>query len=540
MSDYQKRLVIQPPKRGGSRLVLGTYGTGAAQIPAAANAPIPPSIVSAGPNITAASLGTPVATGTATVHQPYTITIGDFLASKNPPWFQGIKVYKRAHGDTHVVPIGKLDPQASSVTWTNAVDLGSGATTWDIGFSYSGTGMSESVIVWPSALANIDPGKLLQIGANAVTWNTFKGDTSGDTTTAVADTTNKRFTHPAMSTGVQSAVDSGGNVLTVEFAGGKIQSDGSLTNVDGASSATHYTLVNGQPFTASADIAKGSSSSNALVILGNSTNGYAIVNDWSGATGRVYLIKYVGTTPTVLSGISNVTSDTAYHTYRLTVTPGASNFIEGSVDDVYFSASDNSLTLTSGTWPVTLQTAGSTGTVQHYHAGATPQHYGNTPTSYQGNFDYTGNAKASTMFTSTTPNTIAYVTDATIEFSWTGTGPYTVNIWFDNGTAATDAKVIMPTGTTINLGHTTSGSPSYTESGVAGGTNYYVVLSRAANGTVTLTVQKTPFTLSAFAAYFADGGIVPAAAQAGTPLFTPSGGGGSGGHSGGGGGRALN
>lgn len=152
-------------------------------------------------------------------------------------------------------------------------------------------------------------------------------------------------------------------------------------------------------------------------------------------------------------------------------------------------------------------------------------------------FDIGANVLKSTTFVANTPNTIAYVSDATIEYSWSGTGPYSVKIWYDNGTAGTDASVIFPDGSpSINLSHTISGSPSYSATGVSSGTNYYVVLHEL-NGTTTMTVQTTPFTTAAFAAYFADGGIVPAAAQAGTPLFTASGSGGSGGISGGGGGH---
>jgi len=149
---------------------------------------------------------------------------------------------------------------------------------------------------------------------------------------------------------------------------------------------------------------------------------------------------------------------------------------------------------------------------------------------------YAINAVTSTFLQANVPNSTAYVTDAVIEFAWTGSGPYAVTIWYDNGTPATDSSVIFPDSTTINLGHTTSGAPSFSATGVLNGTNYYAVLSRL-GGTTTMTVQTTPFTTAAFAAFFANGGIVPAAAQSKTPLFTASGTGGGGGHSGGGGGH---
>ena len=220
--NYQKRLIVTPPGAGRSRLSLGTFGTGPANVPTSAGSRMPSAIKSAGPNITTATLGTPVATGSATVHQPFTVAIGDFVASHNPAWFGGLKYYKRAHGDTHVVQVGKLDPQPSSVTWTNAVDLGTGTTNWDIGLSYIGANGEESTIVWPSNFDNVDPGALMDLGAGSVTWATMKGDTSGDTTTAIADAANKAFTHPAMSVQTQQIIaDNAGNgQLNVAPVGG--------------------------------------------------------------------------------------------------------------------------------------------------------------------------------------------------------------------------------------------------------------------------------------------------------------------------------
>ncbi len=202
--------------RGNGKLVSGTYASGAGQVPSSAGSLIPHSVSTAGPTFGTVTLGAPVATGNATVHQPFTVALSDFIAGKNPAWFAGLKFYKRAHGDTHLVPVGILLPQSNSVTWTNAVDLGVGATYWDIGFSYIAPNGSESALTYPSALSNINPGALGigAVGAHAVGWKQLVGDTSADTTTAIADTSNKRLLHAGMSTGVQATIDSSGNIKT--------------------------------------------------------------------------------------------------------------------------------------------------------------------------------------------------------------------------------------------------------------------------------------------------------------------------------------
>ena len=205
--------------RGASKLATGTFAAGAGQQPNSSGSLIPHSVSTAGPTFGTATLGTPVATGNATVHQPFTVVLSDFIAGKNPAWFAGLKFYKRAHGDTHLVPVGILLPQTDSVTWTNAVDLGVGSTTWDIGLSYIAPNGSESAVTYPSALSAINPGALAigAVGANAVGWKQLVGDSSGDTTTAIADTTLKQITYNAHATQVKavaaSTADSQGSYL---------------------------------------------------------------------------------------------------------------------------------------------------------------------------------------------------------------------------------------------------------------------------------------------------------------------------------------
>lgn len=451
-----------------TKLAIGTFGTGAGPVAARAGTALPSTIANNGPTFSTATLGTAVATGAATIHQPFTVAVSDFSTAHNPAWFGGLKVYKRAHNNnTSIVAIGELKPQPDSVTWTNAVDLGAGSTTWDIGFSYVAGNGRESVLVWPAAFSAIDVGKILEIGANSVTWATMKGDTSGDTTTAVADASNVRFTHPAMSTQTQATVQS-------------------------------------------------SADANGSYITHNSVNQEQV----NGMTG---------------TGSVNLDGMPDGSTYAK---PLATALTSGQVDlskaGVISKTMDNITDTTSRSAVLTTELAGSAGahTVKQLNDGT----YTRTASNVAAVVNTSGQLPNSTPIIALTPNTVAYVTDATIEYSYTGTGPYAVSIWYDNGTAATDASVLYPDGTSLNLGHTTSASPSYSNASVPASTNFYVVLHYS-GGTTTMTVQTTPFTLSQFASYFADGGIIPASAQAGTPLFTASGSGGSGSKQGGGGGH---
>ena len=127
---------------------------------------------------------------------------------------------------------------------------------------------------------------------------------------------------------------------------------------------------------------------------------------------------------------------------------------------------------------------------------------------------------SSTSLVTQLPNVAGYVTDATIGYSWTcGLTTCTVTIWYDNGTSATDATLGFGNGTTINLGNTTSGSPSYSASGVSAGESYYAVLHYQ-NKVTTLVVQTSPFTITQMMSYIADGGIVVPTSSARAALFT--------------------
>lgn len=141
---------------------------------------------------------------------------------------------------------------------------------------------------------------------------------------------------------IQSVIDSAGNILSLEFPTGKINPDGSWTNVDGVSSVVNYTFQPGQPFTVTGDISKDQTGQPAGFILGTTTNGYGI---WVDGAGVLSISKWVGGTRTALAS-QNVNNDVFYHSYSFTVVPGSPNQLEASLGGVYLQASDSSLSLT--------------------------------------------------------------------------------------------------------------------------------------------------------------------------------------------------
>ena len=169
-------------------------------------------------------------------------------------------------------------------------------------------------------------------------------------------------------------------IATWNEFGGSLNSDGSWSNVDGHSSSSQYAIGTPQPVIIAATIQKGVATDLALLILGNTTNGYGVGLDGSG---EVYLAKYVGGTYTNL-GVVFLVNDTNPHSFRLTISNASgTNYIEGGVDSHVLSATDSSLTLTSGTWPVTVYTGGNAGKLSHYAFAATSQHFGGLPVSVQ-------------------------------------------------------------------------------------------------------------------------------------------------------------
>lgn len=197
-------------------------------------------------------------------------------------------------------------------------------------------------------------------------------------------THNGNLLHTVSSYGTQQAVNATGDILNVEFPSGQIQSDGSMTNVDGATSHQSFAISSGQAIAVTATIAKQATGANGGIFIG--TPGGYTINPGSGyflyrqTDGNFACTKFLNGASQ--GDVFNVPipggDDTNYHTYRFTITPDANNTIEGSCDTLIESGSDSTITLPA-TMAVTLYTAGSAGKVLHYSASATPQHYGTLP-----------------------------------------------------------------------------------------------------------------------------------------------------------------
>lgn len=147
-------------------------------------------------------------------------------------------------------------------------------------------------------------------------------------------------------------------------------------------------------------------------------------------------------------------------------------------------------------------------------------------------FDGSANILASSTFNSRLPNVTAWQTNIVLNYSSSGTSPnITMKFWYDNGAGA-DATIYNPDGTTINVGHTTSASPSFTLTSVTTGAAIYILLYYTVGSSMTMSVTKTAPSQATVNQAYADGGFVAINA---TTTATSITGGGTGSKTGGGG-----
>lgn len=195
----------------------------------------------------------------------------------------------------------------------------------------------------------------LYMNANQIAWKHFLGDTSGDTSTSMVDTGNKRFLHNAMSSGVQTAIDSSGNLLSISWSGIKTGSGGAMSGFTntGTSSSNSVQLATNQVITFQGQLKLAATTADFRVLLGNNTNGYGL--RWA-TSGAVTLIKIVsGTVSNIGSSIGTVTQDTSVHSFKVTLIVGASNTVEGSFDALAPQiTTDNGLSLNATAQPFTI------------------------------------------------------------------------------------------------------------------------------------------------------------------------------------------
>jgi Carbohydrate binding domain len=144
-------------------------------------------------------------------------------------------------------------------------------------------------------------------------------------------------------------------------------------------------------------------------------------------------------------------------------------------------------------------------------------------------------ATASTMFNALTPNIPNWTTNLVLHYASSGTSPnISMAFYYDDGTAATDATIYNPDGSSVNVGHSTSGAPTTTLSSLStGATVYYLMYYERTSAPMVIVAQTSAFTLTQINAAYADGGYVAFNATTST-TGTGISAGGSGGITGGG------
>jgi hypothetical protein len=130
-----------------------------------------------------------------------------------------------------------------------------------------------------------------------------------------------------------------------------------------------------------------------------------------------------------------------------------------------------------------------------------------------------------------TPNILPWTTNMVLHWSSSGSN---MSFWYDNGTAATDATIYNPDGSTVDIGHSTSGSPSATLTSVGSGSPIFALLWYKLNSGMYASITLTAPSQTQVNNAYADGGYV--AINATTSAATNIVGGGSGSKQGGGGG----
>jgi hypothetical protein len=119
-------------------------------------------------------------------------------------------------------------------------------------------------------------------------------------------------------------------------------------------------------------------------------------------------------------------------------------------------------------------------------------------------------ATASTMFNALTPNIPNWTTNLVLHYASSGTSPnISMAFYYDDGTAATDATIYNPDGSSVDVGHSTNGAPTTTLSSLStGATVYYLMYYERTSASMVIVAQTSAFTLTQINAAYADGGYV--------------------------------
>jgi len=500
--------------RPGSYVTSGVIFTTAAQyIGQPSMQTMPSSIKTNGPTIGSASYT--ARTAGKGIRQILQVTFTETDFSSVPSWIDGIYITTRINGTTQAGDDKRIDPSVGSAgTYTSMPIWVSAGDNVDVGIYYTDQSGQKSAIGWPSALQGIsDPnGDVFDSGDGyyGVTW--------------------RRAPSP-----LRVVIDSSSNFLNNLFAGAKLQTNGMLTAVDGKSTSLTQGFVSGTTLHVEGTISSALASGAGLVI-GNLTDGYYVTMQ----LGNLFEIyKYVGGVPTRLASTA-VTYDTNPHHYQLTVTIGASNTLEATIDETRITATDSSNTPNiANPAPVTAYTGGSAGTLSNFAYTRSVEHYGVMPGSYQSNFDWGGSWKKSTAFNANIPNLPSnWLSDVALAYSSTTSS---VSVWITNAavtglpswTPADGSPAIAPPAGACG----SASSPLVTVTGLSSGeTVYFVVWYNITSRTFTVNnYAGSPPTDAQVAAALADGQllVVMASANSSKGIVANGGGGavgGGGGH----------
>lgn len=341
-------------------------------------AAMPSSIKTNGPSITAASATRTPKKGT--LHEfSVTATENDFGSLSSANWLDAVQIVIRMNGSTsHThevhVRLSDISFSAGAGSFTKSIH-GALGQAHDIGFRYKDKTGDWSAITWPATVSN-------------------QTDTNGD----FENTSTGQMTRSRHDASITNVIDANSNILNNLFgnaSGVKISQNGEMTGFasygsGGTSTQQSFALASGQPFSVHMAYQANATPCTADLVIGNTTNGYRLQYE---ATPAVNLYKVVGGVTTFLATVVSLSAqDTNPHSLRLTVKPGAStNTIEASFDGTAISITNNALTLTTGTWAVTVGLGSTSDKVTHFSISGAQQHHTGMSGGVQASTDSSGN-----------------------------------------------------------------------------------------------------------------------------------------------------
>lgn len=189
---------------------------------------------------------------------------------------------------------------------------------------------------------------------------------------------------------IAAVIDSASNILNVEFPGGKLQADGSITNVDGVAShdALAFNSTTANLVHLSAKITSAGGAGPGL-LFGTLTNGYRLIQASVSTFG---VIRYTNGAGAEL-GLFAFTLDSNPHTMSLIISFGASsNTIEAIIDTTSEIVTDSAPPSITSPAAASVYTGGSTGSLRNFDFSVGHSGYLGLPPSVRGVVNSDGSA----------------------------------------------------------------------------------------------------------------------------------------------------